>query len=332
MDEIIIKYLIGSASVEEKGRLHAWLAEGDDNLSRFTEIKNLWAIFSMEKRNGSLNIDDKFKQFEQRIGRQIQKSRLTIPLWRKLQRVAAILMIPLLISTIYFVLTKRELPSNSHFVSEKQLYTPMGVKAKILLPDSTVVWLNSGSSVIYPEQFNSTVRNVKLTGEAYFDVTENKEIPFIVETESKLHVKVYGTEFNVSAYIDDPNVVTTLVDGKVSLSHPERGGEYMMKPELQVDFNNKSKEMKVSRVETKLFTDWRHGKLIFRNTPMSELIKKVERWYGVKIYIQDARVLGNYYTATFTNENIIQVMELLQKSSRIKYHIKKTNVYINYRN
>ena len=199
-----------------------------------------------------------------------------------------------------------------------------GVKGSIILPDGSEVILNSASTLRTPAQFENGKRVVELEGEGYFKVESNPDWPMYVRTKKGVTVKVTGTEFNLSTYSDDAALKLTLVRGKVSLLDDKDETEVQVRESEEVVVGAKAKLEKPSRktADMKLNTSWKDGYLVFDNTPIREVIKKMERWYGVEITVADARVMNNTFTASFRSESLQQVLTLLDITCGIKSKIK----------
>lgn len=166
-----------------------------------------------------------------------------------------------------------------------QLVIPYGNRSKVILSDNTVVWLNAGSRLIYPSVFKDKTREVTLFGEAFFDVTENKEKPFVVKTTS-VEVKVLGTEFNISAYPEENVVQTVLKEGSVSVRRNNAGlfeKEILLKPNQMASFNKNTNETKIHDVDAGYYTIWTKGLLSFDQIDLNRIIKKVERYYNIRV-------------------------------------------------
>ena len=165
--------------------------------------------------------------------------------------------------------------------SEKQLCLdiPKGGEFKIVLDDSTEVWLNSESKLIYPEKFSDKERRVIVKGEAYFKVAHESNRPFRVETDGQV-VTVHGTEFNVKSYKEDKNVLTTLVEGSISLSKANGSGEVMLRPGHQSQFSKQDASTTVRTVNAEMVTSWRYGKFVFENQTLEEIMQELSRWYN----------------------------------------------------
>lgn len=234
-----------------------------------------------------------------------------------ISRVAAILSVPLLLSTIYFYHQTRNsglsVISTSQRRAVNTFHAPPGAKTQVVLPDGSLVWLNSGSSLSCPVTFNSEIRRVELNGEGYFDVVKDKA-PMLVSA-GHIRVKVYGTKFNVKAYADEGIVETTLIEGKVSVITEESRNEYALDPGYIASYSVADEDLKVLKVDKPdAFTGWKDGKLLFNNEPFADILKKMERWYNVDIVLAD-QSLGRYSLyATFFDENIEQVLDIFSKS------------------
>ena len=237
-------------------------------------------------------------------------------------KMAAVLIIGLIFSTIFFSLQTN--PNQDQLRESLQTITcPYGARTNITLPDGSIVWLNSGTTLSFPLRFDKT-RPVKLVGEAFFKVVKSGQ-PFIVSTHYG-EVKVKGTSFNVKAFPDDDSFETTLVEGIVALRDKNTKNEVTLKPGQQAV--QTSQGFDISNVETRLYTSWKEGKLIFSKEPFPSLVKKLERWYNVKIDYADPKLNQVWYTGTIEMESISEVMEMISKASPVSYSFNnKTRVF-----
>ncbi|WP_461532463.1 FecR family protein [Sinomicrobium sp.] len=221
-------------------------------------------------------------------------------------------------------------------VSDKPEYqtikVPYGQKFNLVLSDSTRVFLNAGTSLRYPVKFvKDSARNVYLTGEAYFEVTEDKKRPFTVSANG-VKVQVLGTKFNVSHYPEDEDINTVLVSGSVSLWSTDMGREkapVLLKPGDKGEWVKDSGEIRVEKVNTELYTAWIKGKLMFRNTSFLKIRRALERRYNTKIVNNNTTLDKQRFDATFDVETIEQVLEAFNRSYDIDYEIKDNKIIIN---
>ena len=236
----------------------------------------------------------------------------SIRLYKQLLGVAAALIIVLVIHSLFFMSPSP--PRNE--IATQNITVPYGGKTHFMLPDGSSVWVNSGSTFSYPNHFGKE-RLVELQGEAYFDVVHQKS-PFIVKSKFG-EVEVHGTEFNVTAYNNEP-FVTTLVKGSVVFTGND-GKRVRLKPRTQVIYD--SGILKRKNVETKLFTSWKEGQLIFRDEPFKNIILRLERWYNVKILLKGDKIKNLKYTGTIEMETFSEVLELIKVTTPICYSFDK---------
>lgn len=222
-----------------------------------------------------------------------------------------------------------------------------GAKSRLLLPDGSVVWLNSGSRLSYPANFSDSLREVELEGEAHFDVTKDAERPFIVHTRD-INIKVLGTVFNVKCYPDDNKTEATLISGLVQVSktgdgdqevlllHPHEKVVINRAPEsvpantdIVVPRNMIVKHLKENATDTSMVeTAWVYNKLVFDGEDFREIAAEMERWYNVKIAINDSTVAGYRFHAKFENESITEVLSALRLSLPFTFKISNNEVNI----
>ena len=187
---------------------------------------------------------------------------------------------------------------------------PYGKKSKVILADNSEVWLNSGSKLIYPAKFGKKTREVFLEGEALFDISHNKEQSFRVITAG-IEVKVLGTVFNVSAYMDDAVTSTVLESGSVEISYKStvlsRKSKLKIVPGTLAEYNVNSKSITQKQVDTQYYTSWHKGILIYQNEPLGNIVKKLSRYYNKTI------TLGNENLANETFSGKLDLKEDVKK-------------------
>lgn len=217
---------------------------------------------------------------------------------------------------------ENQISYNSSQVMDKLVYNeikiPYGKTFKITLSDGTLVDMNAGSSLKYPVQFiKGHNREVVLEGEAFFDVTKDKKHPFIVKTRG-VDVRVLGTKFNVSSYKEDLDINTVLVEGAVSLSSDTKPDEKaILVPGEKGTWNNQKNTIAVEKVDTRIYTEWMSGELVFRKTAFKDIIIKLERCYNVTIENNKKELLDKKFNASF-NKNIESIEAVLEAMSKIQ--------------
>jgi Fe2+-dicitrate sensor, membrane component len=214
-------------------------------------------------------------------------------------------------------------------VNKLNLEVPRGGEFKIVLEDSTEVWLNSESRLTYPETFSSKERRVVVTGEAYFKVTHESGRPFLVETAGQL-VKVYGTEFNIKSYEEDKDVFTTLVNGSISLSKlNEKSGELMLTPGHQALFNKEEEETSVKTVNTDIVTSWRHGRFVFEEQNLEQIMQVLSRWYDFEYEFEDEDLQAIIFKGSIPRYSEFNtVLSILEKSGGLSFRLNESTITI----
>jgi ferric-dicitrate binding protein FerR (iron transport regulator) len=221
---------------------------------------------------------------------------------------------------IYTAFTMVRQPASEE-IAWAEIYAPPGTRTRFLLPDGTKGWLNSDTKLNYPLNFKQN-RHLNLSGEAYFEVTKNRDLPFVVTT-SNLDIKVLGTIFSVSALLAENTTEVILEEGSVEIDNPGTGLKAMLKPDQKFIFDNLNKENQTVSVNAQQYNAWKDGMLVFRNEPLAEVFKRLSRWYNVKITISDEQIKRYKYRATFQNEPIEEVIRLIAMTLPIEYKIEK---------
>ena len=215
-------------------------------------------------------------------------------------------------------------------VKNNHLVIPKGKTYQLLLSDGTRIRLNSETELIYPTRFTGNKREVTLIGEAYFEVAKNKEKPFIVKANG-MEVKVLGTTFNICSYTEDRIASTTLIEGSVAVQ-TEDGEEQTISPSEQFTFNRNNKKTTIRTVDTELYTSWINGTYVFKNTPLEEIMTKLQRWHDFSVEFEDKALKRTCYSLIVDKETTLEhLLEIISYTSDIKLertdnntiHIKK---------
>jgi len=355
--ELIVKVLTDEASDEEKEYLQNWIEGSKSNKMLYFEIKDIWEV-SHAKGDGRFNSDESWKRFINQMElkeENVEKENRHLKLLSFL-KMAAIFVVAVGLTWLAIELTAPRQP----MVAKNVIIAPKGSKTQMILPDGTKVWLNSGSNLTYYSDYNGKTRDVMLSGEAYFEVVKNPDKPFIVKT-GKIDIKAYGTSFNVKSYPTDRYVETILINGIVTIEEVstkktiailrphEKSIFYKddIKPELTGILKSAKKEIardtiiKINVDENMLLaktniipeTAWKDQMLYFSSETLDEIAVKLERWYGVKIHLQNDGIKNERFTGKFThNEPIVQVLEAIKITTPITFTIKLNDVYIDLKN
>ncbi|MCR4032868.1 MULTISPECIES: FecR family protein [Flavobacterium] len=207
---------------------------------------------------------------------------------------------------------------SEHKLVYNEIKIPYGKTFKVTLSDGTMVNLNAGSSLKYPVQFiKGNKREVVLDGEAFFDVAKDKAHPFVVKTRG-VDVKVLGTKFNVSSYKEDADINTVLIEGSVKLCDAnDANKKTMLVPGEKGTWNSNNNDIAVNQVDTRFYTEWINGEIVFRKTAFRDIIIKLERTYNVTIENNREDILDKKFNASF-NKNIESIEKVLETMGKIQ--------------
>ena len=207
--------------------------------------------------------------------------------------------------------------------------TPLGGEYALTLSDGTRVWLNAMSELRYPVAFGGDTREVELRGEAYFDVAEDENKPFVVRTD-EFSVRVLGTSFNISAYADSPLALTTLCSGHVRLTdcmNPRNERDLL--PGEQLSFHRESRKMEIRNVDTDVFVSWREGFFQFDNHTVEEVFMILQRWYNVQVFYANAEVRQELFTGKLPRfDDMMIIIDLIKRVSDLEITVDGKVIYI----
>ena len=240
---IISAYLSGKATVEECRKLEEWVKQSPDNNRYFQEMRNIWQVMHPAFNPSEIDVYEAEKNILANIAATKRNMVRTILVYW--QRVAAILLLPLLILCTYLYLNKESDLYDT--IEYQEVKSPHGTFSEVRLPDGTNVWLNGGSSLKYPLAFRKGERDVFLNGEGYFEVHSDKENPFIVKTD-QITLRATGTAFNIEAYNTDSITAVTMVNGKIDVAFGNSSPVAMV-PGERASFNNQTKQCLIAKTD-----------------------------------------------------------------------------------
>lgn len=291
--DLLYKFFRGMATYEEERAVRDWVEEDTGHREAFLAERKL---FDMMILLADRNVD--------------RQSARILPFYKKpviqyCMRFASV--IALILSISMFIQVGKE--RSSLALAEQRISVPAGQQVTLDLADGTKVCLNSNSTLVYPSVFSKKNRKVKLTGEAYFEVTHNNESPFIVET-AKAQVQVLGTKFYVESYPDNHLFSTALIEGSVKV---KKGSEsFLLKPDQKIVFNENRVE--ISEIDDYNIYRWREGLICLKNQSFAEILTRFERAYGVNLKLQNKELLHYQYTGKFRrSDGILYALRVLQK-------------------
>jgi len=383
---LLKRYFYGETTSRESEQVEVWLRDPKNKFRTDQFLSMLWGEIENGGHTSSFDQESILDKIHHRINlqskglksgpRSLKRSGFsTQRLINRMSRIAAILLLPIMLYFAWEVFSQRMWLNSQKKVVYHEIKCPLGATSRFVLPDGTRGSLNNGSKLKYPVEFRGDTRKVELKGEAYFDVKHNKKRPFIIQTHG-LDVRVTGTRLNVYAYPDDDYQQFTLESGAIELikgcddrmvsiakMKPGQHAIYMLK-EGQIDLQPAHKKTKnrvtktvnhMKKLEAKVmkmkpderivhetedgkiefqyekdieqYSSWKDGMLVLRNDPMPVLLKRIERWYHVKFNVLDKGINEYTYWATFEQENLEEVLELLSLTGPIafKKHPRKKN-------
>lgn len=308
---LLLDYFSGTLLPSQKKAVEAWIEQSEQNRKIAQDIKYIYLTTETINDIRTIDSEKALRTVKTKISKRKKVSFYTI-----CQRIAAILILPLLVSTIYFA-TKEE--PNEYI----EVRTNPGMITVIQLSDSTKVWLNSRSFIKYPRKFQGKTRQVELNGEAYFSVHKDKSKKFIVNTPFNLKAEVLGTEFNIDAYKENNTITTTLISGSVKLSFQDKEHQeqsLVMKPNEEISYNNRTGNIKTREPYIPTLTAWKDGMVIFRNTPFEDALKILSKRFNVDFIVKNDALYKNSFTGPFDGQHLPLILEHFRISSGIQYH------------
>lgn len=238
---------------------------------------------------------------------------------QRVRRIAAVAAVAVALGTAWYLLPEKQDAPVVAGNQQVEMYSAYGLVCKVVLPDSSEVWLNSGTRLKYPSYFDGSGRLVELDGEAYFKVKSDLNRRFDVQVKNGIRISAYGTEFNVSAYNDEAQVSAVLAKGNIAVSRIGQTDEKHLLPGTRALFGEGSGKPEIEEVNVYALTAWKDGKMVFRRAGMEEIVRRLSRHFNVDIELH-GRTLHEYaYTATFTTQTLTEILNLLALSAPIEW-------------
>lgn len=310
----LFRYVNRESTEQERIEVEKWINASEENRKIAEDFYELsFAVTSLQiiKRSAP-------RKALEKVNKRIRQKQIR-RLYLFVQKVAVVLLLPLLFLSGYFLLQpKEEAPV---FYLETRM-TP-GMTGSTVLPDGTKIWLNSSSSLTYPNRFSGRTREVTLDGEAYFEVAGNAKKPFIVHTEHS-SVKVLGTKFNIDAYKGNNFIATTLVEGSIEFNYQNKDDlsrTIVVKPNEQVYYDRKTSQARLGETYVPKDIAWKNGQIILRDTPLSDILWILSKRFNVEFIVKDPAFYRYSFTGVFTNQQIERVLEHFKRSSGMRYKV-----------
>ncbi len=284
---------------------------------QYHEMKKVWALSGFEEIFTAQNIDNKFKAFNKmyRVGNRTSN-------WvKEILKYTAIIAITL--GSSYFLWQSVD-KSEGEGLSVSHIASEQGSVNSFTLADGSQIWLNSGSEIRFQSQTREKVE-LKLTGEALFNVIHNENRQFIVNIGG-LQVKDLGTRFNLRNYSEDTDVLATLIEGEIVVSNTAHDFTEQLKPGQQLRYNKTNGSYLLETVDTVYVGDWKEDKFKFVDKTLKDIAVDLENWYGVKIQFKNDKIGEEHFTGVIQKSlSVEQVIKILSYSAGVKYSINEKN-------
>jgi len=315
----LIEYIKGEITSDiETFEILDWIESSPENQKQYNQLKNLWVVTGLDHPDQVAIPGFSFPETK-RIS--IQNNRFSTFL-----KYAAVFILAFTLGSLslYYINRNERIELSSQY---NTINVPYGERSQITLYEGTKIWLNSGTKFRYPVTFSKETRDVFIEGEAYFDVAKDAKHPFVVRA-GQLKIQVLGARFNVCAYPNDDDFTTTLDEGSVNAINTTNSRNVILNPGEQVILNRETNGLKRLQVNSQLYTSWKENLLKYENAPFEEVIKKMERWYDVKIIVDQAINTKERYTMTIKTESLREMLQLVSRTTKLKYEIKENTVLI----
>ena len=319
--DLIARSFTGELTVEESEVLNNWKSSDRSNLAEFNDYQLIWQHSNQLAMPTPMDMPKYLTTARKKAGIDIRQIKW-IPL---IAQIAAVLVLALLFSSIYNLFLVTTPIEKTESLVYQQVKATYGTQSRVDLSDGTVVYLNSGSTLRFPNSFyGQKTRNVELIGEGNFTVAKNKDQPFIVDIQ-KMQIKVLGTIFNVDAYPDNEAFTIALVEGKIQLQ--QKTAKQIvdlteMKPNMVATYRLSANKLLLNTEDDlSKYTAWTNGKIVFSDDPVTTVVQKLENWYNVDIELADKKFEKYRFTGTFIDEPLEQVLSLLNRTSKMEYKV-----------
>ena len=323
LDEgLIIRYLQGQCSPAEEDLLLKWLQQSAENKTFFYEQKALLNYANVKHFGTDEQINQAAARFHSNV--RLSETRRKKQVYLRFARYAAVLLFLLAVPAILY--------KANYFGGDAELITvsigQTDSSKFVHLSDGSSVWLNSNSSITYPERFSKSERIVQLAGEAYFEVSHDSIHPFKVQTQN-IQVKVLGTSFNVRSYSSEINTEATLVEGKVVIQNKDGNSLATLAPGQMAEYDKTSQYLAVKAVDPNGSIAWRHGLIVFTNATLDDITGKLSELFEVHFIINGASAQHTSYNFSFRKgQPIDKVLEMLSFIAPVKYNVQGKEIFI----
>jgi ferric-dicitrate binding protein FerR (iron transport regulator) len=306
--DITAKYLQGKANLLEQEELQAWRKSDIEHEAQFKAQEKLWKLTEFTPEH-EVNTEKAWNQTRLKIEAKSKEQRPIRSLFYLSLKIAA--SIAIVFSGIWFY-------KNNGAANEMLVVKSGNKRIEVVLPDSSRVWLNKESELAYEKAFSSTERNVKLEGEGFFEVQKNPKRPFIIQT-GNVQTKVLGTSFNLRNYPAEPNIDLVVATGRVSFKAKTSEDEAIVTPGNGASISKTNNQLSKYRIANNNAWSWKSGRLRFDNKPLKEVLRDLERGYGIDLNLQNDNLGTCRFSGNFENAKMEEVLKVLRITLDLNY-------------
>lgn len=319
---MIIRFFSGECTAEEREAVIRWVNRSDDNARRFFAWEEMYLLGRADSREEARLIRKAEKRLERITGEEKNRARHTLRLWRNVRYAAAAVVVAAVAGAALHYYTG-DMPRQWLTVA-----TEAGETKELTLPDGSRVWLNENSSLSYPEAFDEGARALKMTGEAYFEVTKDRRRPFTVSNRT-MSVRVVGTKFNFRDASPQRLAEASLIEGEIRVTGNNDEGSITLKPGQKVELNTVTRNMKVSEANTALDAVWHDNLIPFRQADIFDIAETLETLYGVEIILSpDIDGTETYSGVLNRKESITEMLDILRATLHISYEMRQNTIFL----
>ncbi len=312
--------ITGNMAPEQKQAIYSEIKKDENPKNLFKKAKMIWALMSSSRKAPDHKIEASYRNIHERIFS--RRMIFSIPGYLKY---AAILILLIGLPALTFYLGRQSNTGFDPAIRNTSVVAERGQISKVILPDSSVVWLNSGTVLTYDHDYGYKNRDLQVEGEAYVTAAKNKDLPMMVAS-GDLRVKVLGTRFNVNGYPEEESIKVILEAGQVELLNSSvKKFRYQMEPGQVAKFIRRTGEVLIRDVRAQNYTNWKNGELIFVETPMDEVIMRLERKFDIETEIKNPDIYKSVFTANFKTESLEEILDYVRYSCPFTCQITKGN-------
>lgn len=304
-EDLVLKYLRGSLSPEERRTFESWLSQSEEHRKMVNDFKSIWQL--SDGKDSDFQKEKEWAKLQSSLLREAERMPVMGLSNNPSLKIAASMALVLISSFLLYWFV---------FRTSAMVYQTAGETGHVILPDGSEVWLNERSKLVFQSDFKDA-RSLDLDGEGFFEVKPNPEKPFVIHTD-ETQIEVLGTSFNVKAYKEEPQAEVFVVTGKVSFSTRNKSEKVSLLPGSNGIFNKKDRTLISKNEENLNALMWKEKRLVFKKTPLREVVKTLRNYFKTEIEIKNEVLLDCRFTSSFNNPTLPEVIDVLSLAMNLK--------------